>query len=684
MEVVKKFKDTERLSPAAGFFQENGYYCRHPFGTKGYYEHWDEERRRCMKGYTTPEGDITITGYHYFYLNYCVIRIAVDEKLDDGTIISHRRTDFPRFYDSDYRYFHTVDTARKNNKHLSVLKARRKGYSYKAGAMLCRNYFLMRHSKNYVFAQKKEFLTGVDGVLTKTWEIMDHVDTHTAFAQPRLLNTSLEKTSGYQKKINGQFVDAGFRSSIAGVSMKDDSDKVRGKAGELMFYEEGGAFQDLTEVWNKALPTMKQGNRTLGMMVAFGTGGSEEAAFEGLNNLFYDPDAYECMEFENIWDEGALGTTCGYFIPIYEILEGFIDDDGNSLVEEAKAFEAEQREKKRKGKDHANYDQYIAEHPLCPAEATLAVDTNLFDLAAIQEQINRIKIKGLHRMGTAGYMRTKGDGKVEFVMDGDARPIDRFPHKKGEDLSGAVVMYEAPYRTGQGVPRNLYMLCHDPYAQNQTSGVSLGAAYIIKRVNNMSYPDDCIVASYVGRPKSLDEYNKNLFALAQYYNAKIGFENDRGDVIGYAKRFRKLHWLQEEFQMLDKKELQSGTVKRNYGMHMTKERKLQGELYIRDWLNTPRGKTAEGDPILNVHRIYDVGLLEELKKFNQEGNFDRVMALMIGMYHNHELFNSEVHTTIQDRSQDEWFDRQYSGGQNVPYPITDGEIQGDDNPAQWF
>lgn len=103
-----------------------------------------------------------------------------------------------------------------------------------------------------------------------------------------------------------------------------------------------------------------------------------------------------------------------------------------------------------------------------------------------------------------------------------------------------------------------------------------------------------IVASYVGRPKTSDEYNRNLFMLADYYGCKIGFENDRGEVIAYAKRHRKLHRLQEEFEMLDKKELRSRTVKRQYGMHMTEQRKQQGEIYIRDWLTTTRSVDEDG------------------------------------------------------------------------------------------
>jgi len=168
-----------------------------------------------------------------------------------------------------------------------------------------------------------------------------------------------------------------------------------------------------------------------------------------------------------------------------------------------------------------------------------------------------------------------------------------------------------------------------------------------------------IVASYVGRPDTSDEYNRNLFMLADYYGCKIGFENDRGEIIPYAKRHRKMHKLQEEFEMLDKKELQSKKVKRQYGMHMTEGRKRQGEIYIRDWLNTPRSTDEDGKTLLNLHKIYDPAFLAELIKFNHKGNFDRVMSFMIGMFHTRELYNAEVKDKIEDRCHDEWFDRLY-------------------------
>lgn len=649
-----KFKDSKKYSPAAQHYLDFGFYTDAIPGTKEYYDYWDEEKKKCLQGFED------ITGYHYFYLNYCPIDRVVDEFLEDGTKIARRERTFPAFYDGDHEYFHAIDKCRRENKHMVVLKARRKGFSYKAGSMLARNYFLMRNSKNYVFASQKEYLIG-DGLLSKAWDFLSFIDDNTAWTQPRLRDREMHKQSGYKKNVNGADVELGMKSQIIGVSLKDNPDKVRGKAGDLIFFEEAGSFGGLLKAWEVAMPTMRQGSKTLGTMVAFGTGGEEGSGFDGMEELFYHPESYDCMAFSNDWDAGAMGTTCGYFVPIYQNLDGFIDDDGNSLIEEAKEHEEAQREKKKGANDPKALDQYTAEHPFTPQEATLQVTANLFDVTSLKEQYNKIKAHGLESEGTAGVMYYNKDGKVSFRASGEVSPVYKFPHRKGDKTEGAVVVYESPHRTKEDtVPHNLYLVCHDPYAQSKsTTNESLGAAYVIKRPNNLSKPDDIIVASYVGRPQTQDEYNRNLFMLAEYYNAKIGFENDRGELIAYAKRYRKLHKLQEEFEMLDKRDLRSKTVRRQYGMHMTEQRKRQGELYIRDWLVTPRHTDEEGNVTLNLHKIYDPALLQELIKFNHKGNFDRVMAFMVGMYHTRELYNREIVEILNDRAADEWFDNIY-------------------------
>ena len=656
---MSKLKDTHLFAPAAAHYIEYGFYTDALPGTKQYYEYWDEEQNRCMHGYEV--NGVKISGFHYFYLNYCPIDRIIDEEQPDGEIISRRDRSFPAFYDGDFEYFNSVDKARRENKHLVVLKARRKGFSYKAAAMLCRNYFHIRNSKNFVFASDKQYLTG-DGMLSKAWDIVSFIDDNTAWTQPRLIDREMHKQSGYKKNVNGADVTLGFKSQIIGVSLKDDPDKIRGKAGELIFFEEAGSFAGLLKAWEVAMPTMRQGSKTLGTMVAFGTGGEEGPGFEGMEELFYHPEAYDCLPFENDWDAGAMGTHCGYFVPIYKNLDGFIDKDGNSLVDEAIEYEESQREKKKKGNDPKAFDQYIAEMPFTPQEATLQVTANTFDVSSLKEQYNRVIANDLQKIGVAGEMYYDSKGKISFRPDFNLKPITKFPHRKDDNLTGAIVVYEPPYKTEieDVIPKNLYIVCHDPYAQGKSaSATSLGAAYVIKVPNNISKPDDIIVASYVGRPQTQDDYNRNLFMLAEYYNAKIGFENDRGEVIAYAKRFRKMHVLQEEFEMLDKRDLRSKTVKRQYGMHMTEQRKAQGELYIRDWLVSGRGANEDGDITLNMHKIYDPALLLELIKFNRNGNFDRAMAFMIGMYHTRELYNKELKFDDHDNSKNDWFEKNY-------------------------
>ena len=71
-----KFKDTHRFSPAAHSYKTYGFYTDTIPGTKDYYDFWDEEKRRCLEGYVVD--GVRVTGYHYFYLNYCPIDRAVD------------------------------------------------------------------------------------------------------------------------------------------------------------------------------------------------------------------------------------------------------------------------------------------------------------------------------------------------------------------------------------------------------------------------------------------------------------------------------------------------------------------------------------------------------------------------------------------------------------------------------
>ncbi len=390
------------------------------------------------------------------------------------------------------------------------------------------------------------------------------------------------------------------------------------------------------------------------------THNTEGADFEGAENLYYEPQENDILRIRNKWDDGAHDSYCGFFIPIYKNLPGFMDEDGNSIEEEAIKYEKKQRKIRKQSKDSSGYSHYIASTPFMPREAIMSFDVNLFPTMELTEQKNRVDAEKRWSNGVPGFFYER-EGEIKFKMDMSLNPVYKFPHSKNDDVNGCPVIYEAPFRVDGKVPKDMYIVCHDPYAQDTTADIStasLGAAYVIKRTNKFSPTlNECIVASYVGRPHSRDEYNRNLFMLAEYYGAKIGFENDRGDVYGYAKRHRKLHMLEEQFSFLGKKELQ-GRTNRPYGMNMNQKRKDEAEIYTRDWLLTPLSKDHEGNETLVLHTINDPALLQELIKYHKKGNFDRVSAIFIGMYHMQEIYNKKV-KAIQESKHNEFFMRLY-------------------------
>lgn len=660
---TKRLTGVDEFTIARQHFEAHGVYTNLFPGSAKWLEFWREEKRRCIEGYNI--GRDAITGYHYFYLNYSpIIKVAYsgDVEVGTGQIQGSRIEGFPDFWDSDYDYFWYLEEAEKSGSHATVLKTRGRGYSFKGGSMLCRNFFLIPRSKSYAVASEMEFLTK-DGLLSKAWENMAFVNDHTAWYKAReKKDTDVHKRASYIDSSSGRVVEKGYLSEIIGISLKDKPNKIRGKRGKLILFEEGGQFPGLLQSWQIATPGMQAGRVTFGLMCAYGTGGSKDADYSGLEELFYKPKGYNVLQCRNIWDVGMEDTTCGFFVPEYRNAEGFMDKNGNSLIDLAKQNDAIQRENiKLNSKDPDALLRYIAERPHLPAEAMLRLSGSVFpqgELAAWETKLSTMPNLKLLTEASAGKLY-HADGGIKFKPDLDLKPITEFPLKKGSDKTGAVVVYQTPYKLEGIIPDNMYFLCCDPYGIQTDGGESLGACYVIKRINPYSRPDDMIVASYVGRPEFMDEFNRQVFMLAEYYNAKIAFENDRGDIIPYARSHKKLHWLIEEPELYDTSGNKFRKLGRGYGISMSSiERKKTAALYLRDWLLTERSETENGEKILNLHYIYDLGLVRELRKYSFDGNFDRVSSLLCGMFYRQDLMTREMRIDKPD-DKDEFFNRDF-------------------------
>lgn len=657
----QKVHNTEQFSEAANFFKNNKCYTFAPKGTTDYVQYWERETDRCLNGYTSPDGQY-ITGYHYFYLNYSPIMKIVQTKYTDkdGNVRTKRERilDFPRFWDYDWYYFNAIEQAEIEGKHMAVLKSRQRGYSFKGASMLVRNYELIKGSKNFAVASEQKFLIG-DGLLTKAWEIMDFIDANTEWAKQRLTSTRMERVSGY--KITDEYgkqTEQGYKSSICGITLKNDPERIRGTRGKLVLWEEGGKFPSLLDAWRIEQPSVENDDGiAFGTMIAFGTGGTEGASFNGLKELFYKPKAYNVLSFPNIWDEGRENTECGFFVPSWSNLESFddngdyvyMDKDGNSLKEKAVCNLIEQRNKiKDGGASQQSIDRFISERPIRPAEAVLELGKNIFPRKLLMDQLTRIRTnKKLQSMKHVVDLEWDGNGQVKATEkpNGD---ITNYPLKKGDKPHGSVVIWEYPVKDP---PLGLYIGGCDPYDHDDSFTNSLGSTFIFKRVRACEAWTDVIVAEYSGRPDTAEEYYENVRKLLTFYNARLLFENERKGIYPYFTNKHCDYLLADQPDKIISEVFKDSKVQRRKGCHMTKQIRAYGEGLILEWL---LDEFEEGHP--NVERVYSEPLIEELIENDGVRNVDRVIALCMVMIYREELYQVKVSSAKEQNKQVELFE----------------------------
>ena len=657
----KKIRNTDKFRGPALFFKEHKCYTLAPRGTTDYIQYWDQEAERCINGYVAPDGD-SITGYHYFYLNYSPIIKRTDTKYTDryGNVRTRRERilDFPDFWDGDYYFFQAVEEAEQQGKHLAVLKARKKGFSFKGSSMLVRNYALIKESKSFAIASEQKFLIG-DGLLTKAWEIMDFIDKHTEWAKRRLTSTRMERVAGFKIKDEfGRETEQGYKSAITGMTLKNDPERVRGIRGKLVLFEESGKFPNLETAWRVSQPSMEDDDGTaFGLMIAFGTGGTEGGQFDGLKTLFYQPEAYNVLGFPNIWDDKAEETKCGYFSPFYLNMEGFdengnrifMDKDGNSLVDKAIEDTINKRnEVKNGGASQTSIDRFISERPIKPQEAVLELGKNIFPRKLLMDQLTRIRTnKKLQNMKHIVDLKWDGKGGVEAVekKSGD---ITTYHLKKDDKPEGSVVIWEYPITDP---PFGLYIGGCDPYDHDESFTNSLGSTFIFKRVRAGEAWNDVIVAEYTGRPDTAEEYYENVRKLLIFYNARLLFENERKGIYPYFTNKHCDYLLADQPDKIITEVFKDSKVQRRKGCHMTKQIRAYGEGLILEWLME---EYEEGH--LNLERIYSEPLIEELIENDGVRNVDRVIALCMVMIYREELYQVKVSAAKEKNKQVELFE----------------------------
>lgn len=298
-----------------------------------------------------------------------------------------------------------------------------------------------------------------------------------------------------------------------------------------------------------------------------------------------------------------------------------------SNQEKADQITNDNLERLKKAGDRVAYLKEKMYYPQKVDDIFLNEDTNIFDIEAAKRQ--KIRLLQNERTGTPVILFSD-EGKIghEFT---DKMPISNFPLKSTDAKDAPVVIYEFPI---ENPPYGLYVAGVDPYRQGQAKySTSLGSVYIYKRMHDLTGEkyQDMFVASYCARPDKKETWEEQARLLIKYYNARALCENDDISFIEYMKSKGDAHYLEKQPQWL-LEVIPNTTVKREYGIHRSAQKIIDYlhtclKRYMEDVIYSE--KDVEGNvtkEVTGVSKMFDPMLLEEIIQYNDEGNFDRIIA----------------------------------------------------------
>ena len=635
--------NSAEFSEAAKHYKKYGRYCDHAWDSSEGIDFWMREADRRLNGITI--GGASITGDHYNYLNYTRIK-RVPEGINQESARIRKIIDFPSFYDGDYDYFWNLAISEfgcsyefmkklklineplflDGGRNMEVLKARRKGYTWKNSAVASNRYDLTPDALILLMAYDKKYLWGRNGIMDMCRFHLDFYNSKTAWIKLReKIDTKDSIRASYvefdpEKKV---YVEGGFKSQITGVSFHDDPDAARGVDFDLGFVEEAGNFINWNDSYHAIMPAQEAGKYKTGFLVVFGTGSSDNENTLDLSEHFYNAEVMGYNAYENVWD-GHSTKPVGYFHPDYIGKEGFVDEAGNSLVEEAKKFEDDKRKALLKAGKRKDHDKHVVEHAQKPSEALLQLGYNPYPATMLKAHLDKVLKEDLYKNTCYPIEIIMQDGKTWYkpVLDGSAEPFNDYPIKEFRD--GCPMMFEPPDPL---VPDGGYVAGYDPVNQDVSDHSVSIAAFSIYKPNIGSATGSGIVLTFWGRPGT-DKFNDTVIALCEIYRTAVGHENLSPVVYDHFQKRKKLHLLADKPDYFLKKVLKDSRASRQKGCHMNGEIRNAAVQYDIDWMMSVRGHDDNGNPIYNFQTITDIGLLKEYISYDGKRNTDRVDSVL--------------------------------------------------------
>lgn len=667
-----KFVNTELFNEAARTYQATGKYTQFKVDSIPHRQFRRRECDRRRNGFSAPcwqnpDGsieDVWITGGHYNFLNYTRM-----ERTDESSVIvtEHGATakkiySFPSFIDAQFWTWQIIEFCRRNGLHLIIDKTRRGGFSYIMAADSSNEVNLSKHKVVIHVAADNKYLIKQGGLSDFAVNNLKFFEEKTPFKRGIFSPTTDSFKLGYRMK-NGVEADDSWSSSLLSVSANNNPDCAIGKDAVTIKVEELSTMQNFDEFMNVTEPTMTVGTRTTGTLMAWGT--ATAANMQIFEQNFYNPRAFGFMAFENVFDNDARNEVCGFFKSYAWGLEGEIDgvkgfdEDGNSNLRIGLQLAARERiEKKKTAKTFAEYLNYLGQRALFPAESFSSASENIFSSEALNKFEDKLRVDNSYKFYTDGELFEDGTKKIYFksnarirIENPDMKTYDYIqgvPRRGNEDPHGCIRVWFAPEyeetyindRLVRSILPGTYVAVYDPVGIDKdkkeiTDRHSHNSIFVIEmpRERNGFKPKLC--AAYYGRTERLEEADEKFYRLCKWYNC-IGtglVEINRGETVSNFRKWKATKYLgYEPLYVWDSavKEKVSTSYGYNIGSGL---KKLDGLRLLKEFLYEVIGKNEFGEDIYAFERFLDYQTILELKKFNAEGNFDRISSLiLLGIY----------------------------------------------------
>ena len=667
-----KFVNTELFNEAARTYQATGKYTQFKVDSIPHRQFRRRECDRRRNGFSAPcwqnpDGsieDVWITGGHYNFLNYTRM-----ERTDESSVIvtEHGATakkiySFPSFIDAQFWTWQIIEFCRRNGLHLIIDKTRRGGFSYIMAADSSNEVNLSKHKVVIHVAADNKYLIKQGGLSDFAVNNLKFFEEKTPFKRGIYSPTTDSFKLGYRMK-NGVEADDSWSSSLLSVSANNNPDCAIGKDAVTIKVEELSTMQNFDGFMNVTEPTMTVGTRTTGTLMAWGT--ATAANMQIFEQNFYNPRAFNFMPFENVWDNDARNEVCGFFKSYAWGLEGEIDgvkgfdEDGNSNLRIGLKLAARERiEKKKTAKTFAEYLNYLGQRALFPAESFSSASENIFSSEALNKFEDKLRVDNSYKFYTDGELFEDGTKKIYFksnarirIENPDMKTYDYIqgvPRRGNEDPHGCIRVWFAPEyeetyigdRFIRSILPGTYVAVYDPVGIDKdkkeiTDRHSHNSIFVIEmpRERNGFKPKLC--AAYYGRTERLEEADEKFYRLCKWYNC-IGtglVEINRGETVSNFRKWKATKYLgYEPLYVWDSAVKEK--VSTSYGYNIgSGPKKLDGLRLLKEFLYEVIGKNEFGEDIYVFERFLDYQTILELKKFNAEGNFDRISSLiLLGIY----------------------------------------------------